>query len=541
MSILPLIPILILLIGALAVIGVWFARFRHPDIVASVVSLLALLSLIPLAVRQPIETLVSSWRPVSVFGAPASLRVEPLGWLVSLVAIAACASISWMGLAYPGRRRLASRALALGMTGALVASAYAANMLTLALAWGMFDALFAIGVLARGGGGGAGRRAAFAVGFNSAATVCLWVAALAAGQAHRSLYWHLSDLPDTARQLLALAAVLRLGLYPFNQWLPAIEEDTPGRPALLYILPPLAGLHVLIRLAQLNALPQASALAWLAALSMLVGGALAWLRGRSREALPYISVSTLGAVVLSALSGGLTATSAAVMANGAVTWALAMLTLNIGRGFDPKQPWWWPGYALALGALIGLPATTGFALRTNLAAGLVAGGDVLRILLAVAGETFTFGALIHLALAPLKIDAPSRWKTIVPYAAAIALVALPAYLLPAFGRSLIPELIPPSFSTVLPALGFLGVIIFVLPIALAAGLEWSLGDRPLQPRFDFARLMSLEWLYAFAFRLINAVAGWLRSVGALLEGDGAMLWALLILIALYVVLSGVIQ
>ncbi|MGH2593408.1 MAG: proton-conducting transporter membrane subunit, partial [Anaerolineae bacterium] len=443
--------------------------------------------------------------------------------------------------AYPGQRRFAPRVLALGMTAALVAAVFAAKLLTLALAWGLFDALFAIGVLARGGEAGAGRRAAFAVGFNGAATVCLWIAALLVSQADRSLYWHLTDLPEMARAWLALAATLRLGLYPLNQWLPTVQDDTPGRLALLYILPPLAGLHVLIRLAGLNALPQGSALAWLAALSMLCGGGLAWLRGRSRDALPYISLSGVGVIVLSGLSGGLTATPAAVIANGAASWALAMMALNVGRGFDRHKPWWSIAYALPFATLVGVPASVGFAVRTNLMAGLASSADSLLILLSLIGETLTFSALIRMATAPAKSEAPSGWPASLTYAAAAGLVALPPFLLPAFGRSLIPELAPPSFEVVLPSLGILGGVAMALPIALAIALEWHTRDRSVMPRFDPTGLISLDWLYSLTFRVVNGAARGLRGLGALIEGEGAILWALLILIAAYVVFSGAIQ
>ncbi len=541
MSILPLIPIFILLGGALAVTLARGLRFRHPDAIASAASLLALAALIPLAVPQPLETLISSWQPLSVFGAPASLRVERLGWLISLIAILICAATSLAGLAYPGQRRFVPRALALGMTAALVTAAFAANFLTLALAWGLFDILFAIGVLTRSEAADAGRRAAYAASFNAAATVCLWIAALLVDQAGRSSYWHLTDPPEAARAWLALAAALRLGLYPLAQWLPTTPDDTPGRWALLTILPRLMGMHVLVRLADLNALPQGSALAWLAALSMLFGGALAWLRGQSRDALQYLSLSIAGSVVLGGLIGGVTAAPVAVIANGATAWALTTMALSVGRGFDRRKPWWSLGYALPFATLVGAPASVGFALRASLAAGLAANADGLLIAFSLVGETLTFGALIRMATAPAQDEAPVGWPAVVAYTAAVGLAALPTFLLPAFGRSLIPELTPPSFAVVLPKLGILGGVTFALPIALAIALEWQTRDRPIPSRFDPAGLISLDWLYHIAYQLINVTARQLRGFAALVEGEGAALWALLILIAAYVVFSGVIQ
>ncbi|HLF27975.1 MAG TPA: hypothetical protein VJG32_16700 [Anaerolineae bacterium] len=542
MSILPLLPILLLLAGALAILLGRVARFNRSDTIASIASALALLAMLLMATpgRPASETLVSAWQPLSVFGTPVSLRVDPAGWLIGFVAVAACAATALAGIAYPGRQRFASRVLALGMTAALVFAVFSANLLTLALAWGLFDALFAIAVLARSEGAQVDRRTAFAVGFNGAATVCLWLAALALNQAHQSQYWHLAELSDSARDFLALAALLRLGLYPLSQSLPEERDDAPGRVALLYVLPPLAGLHLLVRLADLDALPANSVLIAPAALSILIGGALAWWRGRSREALPYLALSSIGAVVLSGLSSRPTSAPPAVLANGAAAWAMAIMTLSFGRGFDRHRPWWSVGYALAFATLVGIPASLGFVVQTSLASGL-ADASLLLIAMILIGEALTFAALIRLATTPAPNKAPGTRAAIAAYAGAIALTALLPFLLPALGRSIIPTLAPPSFEVALSSLGLLGGVLFALPSVLAGALEWVTHDWPAAPHADPARWLSLGWLYDLILRMIGGLAGALRGLARVLEGEGAVLWALLILIAAYVILSGSIQ
>ena len=540
MSILPLIPILVLLGGALAVISAQVLRLRLPDEIASIASLIALAAMVPLAAPQPVETLVSSWQPLSVFGAPTSLRVDRLNWPIGLTAALVCASTLLTGLAYPGQRRFAPRALALGMTAALIASTFAANLLTVALAWGLFDVLFAIGVLARGGEENAGRRAAFAVGFSAAATMSLWIAALVIGQEHRSTYWHLMELSDTARGWLGLAAVLRLGLYPLNPWLSTAQEDAPGRLALFYILPPLAGLHILIRMSDLDALPNGPVLIALAAVSILLGGALARLRGRSRDALPYLSLGGLGVVVLSGLFGYASTSSTAIFINGAVSWGFALTVLNVSRGFDRSKPWWSLASGLSVATLVGLPASAGFAVRTNLAAGAARSAEWPLILIALAGEALIFAGLMRVVGMPATGDAPKGWRAAPAYVVALALAGLPVFLMPALGRSIVPELTPPSFEVVLPALGVLGSLLYGLPIVLALVIEWNTRNQSNAFGPNLEGLIGLDWFYSLVFRFVNWAARQLAGVAALLEGDTAMLWALLFLIVGYVVLSGVI-
>jgi hypothetical protein len=111
------------------------------------------------------------------------------------------------------------------MTAGLVAAAFSANVLTLALAWGLFDAFFVIAALMQGDESASGRRAALAVGFNIAATLCLWIAALAINQDNESQYWHLAQLPERARANFERSPPSCAGAFSFSQWLPAERED----------------------------------------------------------------------------------------------------------------------------------------------------------------------------------------------------------------------------------------------------------------------------------------------------------------------------
>jgi formate hydrogenlyase subunit 3/multisubunit Na+/H+ antiporter MnhD subunit len=546
MSILPLIPIAILLGAALIVALSRLVRFQFPDAIAAVASFAALLALLPLIGSAPVETLVSTWKPLSVFGAPVSLRVERLDWLAGLIAALIALSTSAASLVYPGRRRFGLCAAGLGMTAMIIASAFSANLLTLALAWGLFDAFYSTMLLAQGKSGESVRRAAFVIALNGAATLCIGIAALILNQASQSQYWHLTILPETARGLLAVAAVLRLGLYPLSQWLPIDRRDAPGRAALLYVMPSLVGLYMLIRLGSLNALPEGTWLAWLGAISMLAGGVLAWWRGQSHDVLPYVSVSGVGAVVL---AGSLTDMPGSVLVSGAASWALAITVFSIGRSLDMRAPWWSIGHALAIATFAGLPASLGFALRTNLVAGVASSGNWPLILVSLIAETLTFGAIVRLALTPATDEAPTHRLRLIAYAAGIGLAALPIFLLPALARSVVPEVTPPAFEIVLSKLGALGGVLIVLPIFLAGLLIWrgglpspavGGGDSRFVSRVDLSRIVGLDWLYRIVYWVVNTVARSLRGFASLIEGEGALLWAILILIAAYVVWSGAV-
>ena len=543
MSILPLLPILILLGGVLVLVLCRAARIMHYDAAASVVALLAVAAILLLAIPDLSvrETLISSWQPITLFGAPVALRVDRPDWLIAFVATLACAATALAGVAYPGRRRFGPRALALGMTAGLVAAVFSANLLTLALAWGLFDAFFVIAALMHSEETVASRRAVFAIGFNVAATLCLWLAALAVIQDNESQYWHLTRLPEPARQFLALAAVLRLGLYPFSQRLQPEREDVPGRVVLLYALPSLAGLHLLIRLANLSALPEEPAAIWFAALSVLAGGALAWWRGGSRDALPYLSLSTLGTVAFAGIRVGAPSAPQAILLSGAVSWTLAMATLSLSHGFQRRAPWWSVGQALAVATLVGIPASAGFAVRVSLASTAASGGGALPLICVVIGETLAFATLARLLATPSRFTTPRTRKDVASYVPAIALVALPPFLLPALARHVVPDVAPPAFAVALPSLGLPGIILFLLPVALGVAVEWLRRERRITAPVDLSRALSLDWLFNVIFRFTDLLASALNRLSAASEGEGAVVWALLVVITALAVLTGAIQ
>jgi formate hydrogenlyase subunit 3/multisubunit Na+/H+ antiporter MnhD subunit len=541
MSILPLLPILILLGAALFVALNRVRRLQIPNALMAAGLLAALVAMLPLAGQPPHEVLVSGWRPISVFGTPIGLRVEALPWLLSVIVLAVGSAHALSAVAYSDTHSNISRGLTLAAIAAFVVSTFSANLLTLAIAWGIFDILLAIAHLLNTPGEQA-RRMAFVFGFNFAATACVWIAALSIIQAHHSQYWHLMRLPDVAAGLLVLAAILRLGLYPLNSWLMLGDRDSFRRTALLHMLSPLAGFYLLIRVAGLNIAPRGDVLVALSALSILIGGWLAWWKSARGEARPYIALSLLGTIMLGSthvvIPGN---TSAHVVTSGALAWAFAVTALSIGRSFDTRTPWWVVAYAVVFAMLIGLPGTLSYAVRANLLAGLSASENWGVIGVTFLGETLTFAALIRMAITPAKDDAPSRRFTLLAGIISYAVALIPPFLLTAIARQGIPQLTPPAPQSLLAALGPLGGVLIVLPVVLAIAIDRLLPRQPTQSSFAIiaTSVLGLNWLYWLITMFGNALANILGNLAQLLEGEGALLWALLIVVVALVIGSGV--
>ena len=156
--------------------------------------------------QLPLTAVVLDWRPVTMLGSTASLRVDGTAWLFALALLAAGGSVALAWQVIPDQGQPASSgstpALTLAMLAVGLGSVFAANIITLFLCWGLLDGLFSLALLARGGPT-SGRRAQFALGLNGLATLTVWVVAVLIEQARLSPYWHLLILPTTARDWMA--------------------------------------------------------------------------------------------------------------------------------------------------------------------------------------------------------------------------------------------------------------------------------------------------------------------------------------------------
>src|SRR5512135_152446 len=297
MTLPPGIPILFLILGALAIGASELARLRRPTVILIITTLLSLAALWTLRGATPVTEIIAAWQPISVFTVPLSFRVDQVAWLLALGLLLVLLTTALTWGAYPGQHRPGPRAVALLLTAAALGGIFASNLLTLAVAWGLLDLAFIAALLVRGGSE-VGRRAALAIVVNTASTLCVWIAALLIENQQGSLYWHLFNAPENARAWLMAAAVLRVGLYPFHQWLPVELGKEPDRAVVIFIVPTVSGLALWVRMAIAQALPEDSIVPVLAMLSLITGSVLAWRSSQPRNGLPFITLCLTGSVGL---------------------------------------------------------------------------------------------------------------------------------------------------------------------------------------------------------------------------------------------------
>ncbi len=535
MSLPPAIPIIFLALGALAVGASNLARLRRPTLVMSITAVASLAALLAVPHTPPVTQVIAAWQPVSVFTVPLSFRVDQAAWLLAFGFLLMLTVTAFTWGAYPGQHRPAPRAFSLLLIAAAIAGVFASNLLTLAIAWGLLDLTFVSALLLRSGPE-VGRRAALAIVFNVSSTVCIWIAALLIENQANSLYWHLFDAQAGPRWWLAAAMVLRVGLYPFHQWLPVELGKEPDRSVLLFTVPAAAGLALWARMTLAQTLPVESIVPLLAALSAVVGAGLAWRSASPRGGLPYVVLAMSGLVVL----GGLVYEQSGIVIAATLSWMSVLTSLFISRNLFQRQPFWLAGVFIVILSLAGLPGTLGFMTLQPLFMSLIHSkqwGVLAAVILAQAG---VIASAVRLLLEPSEEHSPQgSWRQI-SWAIAIALAAAPLIL-----WALVPASIPglPTTGELISELSFINLVVAVMPIGLGIAGVWLMKRAEAHRSSEgpaltaaWQNVLRLEWLNNAFFNVADLLTGVLRNMARVIEGEGGLLWTL-VLVVIVIVLS----
>ncbi|GAB4530349.1 MAG: hypothetical protein Fur0018_17600 [Anaerolineales bacterium] len=392
--------------------------------------------------------------------------------------------------------------LLLLLTG--LAAITAANPLTLALAWLSLDVLELITLTLQLQSAEARERLMAAFSARLAGILLLvWVSA-------RSPLGF-SALPGRWNVLLLLAVAMRLGVLPLH--VPFLQDATARRRGLgtmFRLTAPVASLGLLQEIG-LNGFPRP----WILPLNLAVlfaGLFAAWLWLTAADELSGRPFWVLGLAALSI--------NAALQANAAASTAWGVLMLLAGgviflASLRDAAGMWAP--LLAAMHLLGLPYTlTGGIVHTATVPFLTAAWLIVHLLLAA-------GYVRHLWLAH-----PHQAVTAGEYTA--YLLGMVALLIGAWG-------IPARAGWIQTEIDFLHPAAFAL-----AGLLWVILRRrvawnPERLHTLAGRWLSLDWFYRLiwrGYRLLSQGAGLMAQA---LEGEGGLLWMLIILLVLLSILQ----
>jgi formate hydrogenlyase subunit 3/multisubunit Na+/H+ antiporter MnhD subunit len=503
----------------------------------------AFLILLFLARGLPASGTISPWPPF--FGSDLAYYVDGLAFLfAALMALTGLATIA-PDLGRSEYPEGSSYAALLALLAAGFNFVFSANLITLCLSWGIFDLAFLWALVASDHGESRTRIVPRVLNFSCLACLSLLAAALLLGQGDDSLAIRSSDISTPAFGLILLAALVRVGLYPFHLWIPiGINASLPVK-SLLHLVPTSAGLYLLARLsAWINGgLPYGQALTIAGSLAFLIDALLAWAETDLSKALSFIMISQVGYAIASLAVDKPPTMVPILLPSLNLVLCLGLLFLSQDRSGLGSL---WPRVilSLAIASLVGVPLTLGFVGRWHLYHFLLRGNNPAFPALSLLAETFLFAALLRMwSVISIRVSpSESTYQRLSVVGA--ALLAAPVLIL---------GLHPPVLRPLMKGMPFPTLVDLLRSTTIA---QWAalflplLGGHLLQRHrrrvFDpvgtfWLRLttaLRLEWLYSLLGRIVAGAAGALQMVGRVIEGKGYLGWIAVVGLLAFLFLRG---
>lgn len=354
-----------------------------------------------------------------------------------------------------------------------------------------------------------------------------------------------APLPPTAALLVSVAALVRLGPYPFHCWLPDAQEmPLPAWRWPMRLLSAIMGLYLMERITPLLAgsVPVMRLVSTVGSLGCLAVALLAWL-GAQRDPKRAISSIALYHANLAMLAWAVLGEqhTAFWIAIGLIlgTVALTMHRAWIDNRDGEPLPWRdaIPG-GVATAALVGLPLTVGLFVRLPLCKALLANRQVVWLVLLLLAEGVLVAALLRVwsglnpdVFAWQRRGERPRWN---PWGA-MALLVVPLLVLGVFpslvawlagARSSEGFVTLPTWRQLTRA-GIGPWAAFLLPLVMGYGVyrsQWTWPDEMADVEDQLVLALRLGWLHRAAARFLGQIRQALWSLGALLHGEGYLAW-----------------
>ena len=521
-----------LLAGAAALLLGLLPGFRYTGVIGVAAGFGALVALLLMALVLPVTATLSAWGPADLFTAGLSLSVDGLAWLFALAVLATTLAVLVTGLARPGGQRVGTRLAILLLTMAALMSIFAENVLTRVLAWALLDLIYFLALIFLADGEGLEPQAVLNLAFNAVGTLLAVAAAVLIIRTSPTLSLRDAALTPQSTVLITLAAVFRLGLFPLHLALPTELNIRQGLGTALRLLPAAVALETLSRLAAFGFADVVRP--WLvvfATAAALVGAVQLWNADDPRRGLVYLVVAESGVALLAGLWGG---------AEGALSLTVTTLSLLLGgalvylsTGHDDQRPWPTALPLVGVAALAGLPLTVGFLGIGHLYSSLLTTGGLawVVLLLVVIAQSIVVAGLLYAVFWPGQ-PLPSEPALVAAYLGGLSLPAAFLVLTALFATLAGPIVL-------MQRLGFLGFSGWAsLASAVLVGLTLAGGyavwhfDAVIRDRVGnlaglaFTPLARLDWLYRLAWNIIRGLGSLVDNLRAVLEGEGAILWAL---------------
>jgi hypothetical protein len=481
-------------------------RFAYFWLTAALSALLALPLVLLVQNRLPLRIDLAGWQPQELLHSSPVLIFDSVSWSFALALSTLMLVNILTAIARPSEANWQAWAGGLAITAFGLLAVLAGNLVTLLMTWAAIDVLDLVISLKHILESRTRERIALAFAARAAGILLLlwaWIE-IPPGQSMTTL----TAIPENISIYLLLAASLRLGVLPPQMPFSGEIPKRRGLSTLLNLVTAAAALMLLARVAA-NGAPAnlKTSLLALATLSSLYAG-IAWLNaGSESEGRPYWI-----------LGGACLAFTAAVLGQPAASlaWSLATL-LSGGLLFlvSASHRLLLPLLVLGLLGFTGLPFTPAWQGVRLFSAPY----SIWLVLFLISHALLLAGYLRHSLRAGFPLQGVERWVWII-YPWGLLLLPAAHNLITWWGHSSgeFPQLLSswPAFLS-----------------AALVGILYAADRRgyvlPTQWLSNAQNFLSFNWLYRALWSLYHSIGRAVRSINLILEGEGGILWTLLLL------------
>lgn len=517
-NLLPFLPILILLLFAVAllVIKVIRPKFGYMWLVAALGALAAWPVQLISRLAIPSEITLVVWQPRFYFSQSPALLLDNISWPFALALVSLVLAVILTDVARAAESDWLTWTSILSITALGLAAVLAANPLTLLLAWAALDLAEVLILLSETLKSGIREQILITFAARWAGIFALLIATIISSADGQTLSY--ATISTSVSPYLLLAAGLRLGVLPLH---PPFFEELPLRRSLgtmLNIIPAATGLMLLARTATAGAPQNLSPyLLVFTGLAAIYAG-ISWLA--ATDELDGRSFWILGLAAL-ALASAIRAQPSATLAWGIT----ALLSGGVIFFMSARHRLLYPIAGLGLLGLLGLPY---FPSWQSVDLYKAPAGPIL-LLFWIAQIMIAIGYIRHLFGPGDRLVGVERWVWVI-YPWGLAVLPLTHILLTVW------DLRRPG-SEKPDLLLFWPNLVAIMVIAISIFL-YRRGFRfPTRLFHAFRQALSLRWLYRFVWQIYRLGARTIAFINLILEGEGGLLWTLLLLVILLSLLA----
>ncbi len=513
------IPVFTLILTVLIMLAIRLLRanFAYHWLIATVGAFIALPMVLIIGIQLPQTETLISWKPEMLFPSSLVLTADRLSWpyAVALITLVLAMMLTEVARATESMWSAWAAGVLLGALGIL--AIFAGNPLTLLMAWTAIDIAELLIILGQNIPKNMRERMVVAFSVRVVGSGMLLAAALLTS--NTGLDWTFANIPSQAAVLLLLAVGLRLGVLP--AYMPILKESTSRRSvgSMLNLVPAAASLVLLNRTAfVVEPSMMVTVLLLFVGITAIFAGA-SWIF--STDEIEGAPTWILGMASLSA-AGAMFAQPFASQA-----WGMGVL-LSGGLIFyastlERRMLWLLILGFLGISALPFTPTWNGALMYTP-------PFNLLMVIFVIAQVLLMVGYIRHALRHREGFSGVERWVGLI-YPLGLALLPLTHFLYGWWAFV--------GFENLLLSSWVFGIITLLLT-------AMSVGFARFGPKFSFGRVavfesfFSLQWFYNVTWVFFRTVGSVIHFLTTVLEGEGGLLWALLMLVMLFLTFAAML-